>query len=301
MKKLSHIPYYENINDFFSAANLSYRAPSPLLHCMELHEDDMDIYMPPFRRGFYFVGLLTTTGASTNIEYNNERATIPESFLVFQSPNLVYSFRSTPHTHGYLIYFKEDAFSFLKASLAEELPVFDMQRTNLFALDISEFNRLSPVFDEVLQSYLNHTSDSRITLHKLLSVLYYLIGQPFIKRPTQADVPKNLIVSRFIHLVNVNYIEKRTVKVYADMLSVSEDHLSKTVKRITGKTAYSFLAERIAREAKALVRYTNLTISEIAYRLNFPDTSHFTKFFKKHVGQSPLAYRNLYLADKTPR
>lgn len=291
MKKQLLIPYYENINDFFKAAKLPYRAPSSLLHCMELPEDDRYIYMPPFRRGFYFVGLLTTTGASTNIDYNYEQVSIPESFLVFQAPNLVYSFHSTPQTHGYLIYFKEEVFSFLNASLAEEFPVFDPQQTNVFPISTAEFNRLLPRFIDVVQSFENRQADQRITFHNLLATLYYLMDQPFVKCARHPNKRPKPLVQRYIQLIDANYIEKRTVKAYADLLNISEDHLSKTIKQVSGKTASSFLAERISREAKALVRYTSLTIAEIAYRLNFPDASNFTKFFKKHVGISPMDYR----------
>jgi AraC-like DNA-binding protein len=48
-------------------------------------------------------------------------------------------------------------------------------------------------------------------------------------------------------------------------------------------------------EIKALLRYTQLNISEIAHQLEFTDASHLAKFFKKYTGLAPVAYRKKYL------
>jgi AraC-like DNA-binding protein len=49
--------------------------------------------------------------------------------------------------------------------------------------------------------------------------------------------------------------------------------------------------ERIAIEAKRLLRYSGKTAEEIAYELGYNEASHFSKFFKKQIGVSPLGYR----------
>ena len=45
-------------------------------------------------------------------------------------------------------------------------------------------------------------------------------------------------------------------------------------------------------DAKAQLKGTDMTIQEIAYSLNFPNPSFFCKFFRRHVGMSPLEFRN---------
>jgi AraC-like DNA-binding protein len=51
------------------------------------------------------------------------------------------------------------------------------------------------------------------------------------------------------------------------------------------------LAESVTSEAKRLLHYTNSTVSEIAFTLDFTDVSHFVKYFKRVTGQTPQAYR----------
>ena len=79
---------------------------------------------------------------------------------------------------------------------------------------------------------------------------------------------------------------------FADKLCVHVNHLNRSVKEITGKTTSQHITERIIREAKNLLRYTNWSISEISYSLGFSEVSHFTNFFKKKTNCSPRSFRS---------
>jgi AraC-like DNA-binding protein len=78
------------------------------------------------------------------------------------------------------------------------------------------------------------------------------------------------------------------------LLSVTANYLSQSVKQVSGRNALSFITERVAVEARSLVRYTDMEISRIAYQLEFSDPTNFGKFFKKHAGLSPSAFRRLH-------
>ncbi|SDG89227.1 AraC-type DNA-binding protein [Dyadobacter soli] len=100
-----------------------------------------------------------------------------------------------------------------------------------------------------------------------------------------------MLLNRYLQLVNNHYIDKRTVKEYADLLSVTANHLSQSIKEVSGKNALSYIADRLLTEAKSLLLYTHVDIAEIAFQLGFSDPANFGSFFKKHVGMSPLAFR----------
>lgn len=125
---------------------------------------------------------------------------------------------------------------------------------------------------------------------KLLGLLYHL--QDFTLQTNIVPVSKQqTLLRRFIQLIDNHYIDKRTVQEYADMLAVSANHLSQSVKQLSGKNALTFIAERLANEARALIQYTDLEITQIAYQLNFSDPANFGKFFKKQIGLSPSEFR----------
>lgn len=87
----------------------------------------------------------------------------------------------------------------------------------------------------------------------------------------------------------------KAVQDFALKLSVHENHLNSVVKEVTGKNPSQHIAFRITEEAKALLKHTDWTITEIAYSLLFEYPSYFTIFFKKNAGVSPKEYRNKML------
>jgi AraC-like DNA-binding protein len=91
--------------------------------------------------------------------------------------------------------------------------------------------------------------------------------------------------------VGQHFLTHRKVSDYAGMLHVSANHLNRTIKSQSDKTAHELIDEMILMEAKALLRQTTFSIAEIAYQLDFSDPSHFNKFFKKLTGITPLQYR----------
>ena len=78
---------------------------------------------------------------------------------------------------------------------------------------------------------------------------------------------------------------------FADKLSVHVNHLNRAIKRTTGKTTSTLIAERVIIEAKALLKHTNWPISTISYSLGFDDMAHFDNFFRKQTATTPSAYR----------
>jgi AraC-like DNA-binding protein len=102
----------------------------------------------------------------------------------------------------------------------------------------------------------------------------------------------HLLVKRFFQLVEEHFRENIAVSQYAQKLAVTPNHLTQTIKQLTGKTSTGIIKSKQLIEIKRLLVNTNLTIAEIADRLNFSDQSYFTKFFKHETSMSPLAYRN---------
>lgn len=289
----THIPYFEEINDFLAATKVPDRTNDPLFYCMRLQKHENRIFMPPFKRGFYFVGLINVQD-ETSVTYNEKREVILDSFIVFQAPDLLYSFYASPGTSGYLIYFKEACFEFFKPDIQKEFPFFNILNTALFHLERSKYHRLADRFERGFQNFGNGSSRSqnRINTLTLLALLYELLAFPDIADPLMLDNQiKKHLVTQYIQQVNVHYLEKRTVGEYAGALAISEDHLSRVIKAETGRTAYSYIVDRTIKEAKTLIAFTEMTFSEIAYRLNFSDTSNFSKYFKRATGSSPTEYR----------
>lgn len=103
------------------------------------------------------------------------------------------------------------------------------------------------------------------------------------------------IVKELVRTVVMNYQTERNVSFYAEKMHLSPQHLSTTIKKITGKTLTDIISSFIINDAKAKLKSTEMTIQEIAYSLNFPDISFFGKYFKRYTGMSPKQYRSTEL------
>jgi len=101
-----------------------------------------------------------------------------------------------------------------------------------------------------------------------------------------------ILVKQFFHLLEENHIQNLPISRYAEMIGVTPNHLTQTLKMLTGKTSSQMIKAKQLLEIKRLLVHTNLSVSEIAGQLNFDDQSYFTKFFKRETGITPLQFRS---------
>lgn len=131
--------------------------------------------------------------------------------------------------------------------------------------------------------------------HVLRALAALLLGH--VARTLQdlhrSDMPRadNPLLVRFERLLEENFRNRWGVADYAGRLSVSPTHLSRVTRAATGLSAARVIEERVIREARRQLVFTNLGISQIAYLLGFGDPAHFSRVFSRATGLSPRAFR----------
>ena len=100
------------------------------------------------------------------------------------------------------------------------------------------------------------------------------------------------IFNRFFMSVFRNCERERAVSYYANEQSLSPNYLSSVIKSHSDRNAMQWIETLTILKAKHSLRFTKLTIKEIAYKMHFPDQSVFGRYLKKHCGMSPSDYRN---------
>ncbi len=103
------------------------------------------------------------------------------------------------------------------------------------------------------------------------------------------------IFSEFKRAVESQYPTTRSSKEYAKQLFISYKSLNEIVKRLTGKTAKSFIDDFVTIEIKRYLSSTSLSIKEISYKTGFEEPANLIKFFKKHTNTTPLQFRKQYI------
>lgn len=85
--------------------------------------------------------------------------------------------------------------------------------------------------------------------------------------------------------------KEREVGFYADKLHITSRYLSSITQNVADKSAKYIIDKHAIQRIKIMLKYSNMSIQDISYELNFPDQSFFARYFKKHTGMTPLEYR----------
>jgi AraC family transcriptional activator of pobA len=105
---------------------------------------------------------------------------------------------------------------------------------------------------------------------------------------------------QFQELLERDYASSHEARHYADELGVTTGTLSRTLTRLTGRSTKQLITDRVILEAARLLRFSDLSIKEIAARLGFTDQFAFSKAFKRQRGEAPLDFREQATSPGAP-
>ncbi|MCD1116741.1 helix-turn-helix domain-containing protein [Chryseobacterium turcicum] len=111
------------------------------------------------------------------------------------------------------------------------------------------------------------------------------------EKTAQLTYREDEITTSFFILVRQHFKEQHNVQFYADQLFISRKYLTKVINKTMHKSPRDIIHQVLIIEAKILLKDSNANVGEVASQLKFSDLASFSKFFKKHTGQSPLKYK----------
>jgi len=158
-------------------------------------------------------------------------------------------------------------------------------------LNDSVFQRLISNFNFISQ-IANSQKSSLTLLHAYLVACIYEIKKVLDENHLDFYPAKAFSITKsYSDLLNLHIEKEQCIEFYAKALSITPNHLNKSVKSVTGKTAIMLLNEIRLMEVKYQLKQSDLPVSEVAYRFGFEDQSYFSRFFKKQTGFSPIDFR----------
>ena len=215
--------------------------------------------------------------------------------LVIVPENMVYASKNVSDCRGYCIHFKTEFIQpLLKKPLAEEFSYLDMDAEHIINITEEESEMVKQCFRDILKEHERFSSEKDYLLRNYIHILLLRIREiyrPHAKKINESNTRSMTIAGQFKRLVEKNFITMKEVTRYAELLHITPGHLSDVVKNNTGKSPREIINDVLLLEAKVLLGSTDLTVTEIAHRLNFGDHAHFSHFIKQHTGCSPLQLR----------
>lgn len=256
--------------------------------------------MPYNRRSYYKISLIN---GHNRAEYADKIIEIKKHGLLFASPKVPYNYvpQDEDQSGCFCIFTHEFLSSSQGGTSLDELPIFKPGGYPVFQLNAAQAKETDAIFKKMFAELESDYSFKYDLLRNyVLELIHY--GQKL--QPDAAIATSHNAGTRvaglFVELLERQFpitasgqqLELRTAKDYADRLAIHVNHLNKVLKESTGRTTTDFISGRIAQEAKILLRQTDWNVSEIAYALGFEEVAHFSNFFKKQAGNSPLTFRN---------
>jgi AraC family transcriptional regulator, transcriptional activator of pobA len=243
----------------------------------------------------YYDITLLTSGKGT---FSIDQFTYPiePGIIFFSSPGQVRNWNIEELPTGYVLIFEEE---FLSCFLNDTQFVEGLKYFNAYAspLGLTLFPSDAQYLKQLMQSIEQEISlftdtDKHILRALLYQTLVWLNRKYTAAYPSSITNEYNRHIRSFVSMVSHEFTQHHSVSYYAGKLNITAGYLNDLCKSYLGVSAKKYLQNRIMVEAKNLLSYSDLSVSEVAFRLNFEDPSYFIRKFKLSAGSTPLSFRN---------
>jgi AraC family transcriptional activator of pobA len=248
-------------------------------------------FLIPHRKDYYFWAFVKQ-GSSKHWIDTKPYVLKPDTFY-FTIPHQVHLKEEAQPFTGIILGFTEEFLGLEENSLLRQLPIIqNPDNGHELALSAADVFFIEDMLEKIYAENNTVSGWQYSMLMSYMRVLMIYLSRLYVEQFSNVDTaPDRILLKRYLHKIEENYMQYHEVSAYADMLNISAGHLSEVVKQQSGKPAIVHIHERLIMETKRLLFHTDNSIKEIAFRLGFEDASYFNRFFKRIVNDTPVAYR----------
>ena len=148
-------------------------------------------------------------------------------------------------------------------------------------------------FEEVRDKGLSKKQDLRLSAcHQILGFLYNLLAGGTNKEETATE---NIRLEKAIRYMQRHVFDKLSLSQIANHVQLDSSYFVRLFKKRMNTTPMKYYANLQLETARALLTCSNLSVKEIAAKLQYCSEFHFSKRFKQSTGASPSQYRKTHL------
>ncbi len=262
------------------------------LFSFEYFARDIEHLKHSHRHEFHTLILITSGTGLHTIDFQDYKLLPNRIFLINYGE--VHSWKKLKQVKGYVVLFTREYYNlvFTGNDKIKSDKIFSPSNPfiDLSPSEIKEWLSLLKIVEsEFYEAQLSH--------HEIICLLLKILMLKFnrnqiinIKNLTKSD-KKSDMMDNYHNLINEYYKEWKLPKLYAQMLFITPNRLNAICKQVAGINATEFIKRRVILEAKRLLTHTTMTVTQIAYELGFEDNSHFGKYFKSIINETPEKFR----------
>ncbi|MCK0146185.1 helix-turn-helix transcriptional regulator [Arenibacter sp. F26102] len=239
-------------------------------------------YTKPHRHNKYLELVYFSGGSGFHFMDEKEYAIEPPVVFIIKN-DVVHHWQIDTVPQGYVLIVKED---FLDITLDKHIN-WQLQQLRNHQIIKTQLNpNIEALFEIACQ-------ELRLNDHVQDDVVEGVVKALFSKILGYANSADKHILKDMVVQFNelLESAPKNDVAYYAQLLNTTAQNLNVWCRKEYDKTASEVIAGHIVKESQRLLRYTELTVTEIAFKFDFKDVSHFVKYFKRHHGMTPKQYK----------
>lgn len=253
-------------------------------------------------RTYHFMVIWVTEGVlEYHIDYQLCR--IPNNHLIYIAPDQIHHFCTRQGFKGEIIAFTEDFIP--QSAFFSLLHIFNNAYAKVKSISSKEVHiKVQTIFRSLSEELKKDPDEFQhaILFNMLYNLILFIERGKVIQQVTDLASKDFQDIMTFKAMVAKNFRAHYNVQDYAEMLDTTTHRLSQITAAALGKTPKEYIMEYVLVEARRLLTYGKESIKEISFSLGFDEPTNFTKYFKKHCGLSPSAYRkNNVLIKKIKR
>lgn len=248
-----------------------------------------DMVQPLHRHDFFFILALKKAKGHHEIDFTSYK--VGNNAIFFLRPGQVHQLTLKAGSTGYLMAFTKD-FYYPHDKLSTQL-LRKAANMNYYKPNATLVKKFDAVLTHIFQEY---TGKQEMYQEAIKANLHIFFIELVRLHKLNADHTVNLYIQERLEalqvLLETHIATHKQVSDYAQLLNLSPWQLNAITKATLGKTCSHLINEQIILESKRYLLATSNQVSQIAYHLGYEDVSYFIRFFKKHTGYSPEAFRN---------
>jgi len=247
-----------------------------------------DMVQELHRHDFFYILALKKGAGNHDIDFLPNK--ICDHSVFFMRPGQVHRLVLKAESIGYLMQFSVECY-FPHDKIASQL-LRKASNTNHYQLDADRFQKLFTILTCIFQEYADKQERYQEVITANMGIFFIGLVRQHSSNPTdKANLYMQERLAALLELLEASVSSHKQVSQYAALLNLSTYQLNAITKATLGKTCSELINEYILLEAKRYLLATSNPINQLADHLGYEDVSYFIRFFKKHTGYSPEAFR----------
>lgn len=254
--------------------------------------------------GFYQVHFVVRGSIQLSLD---EQACYGQApLLIFTPPNVPHSFYTESDSDGHVLTIRQEVVRNWQQAMPGQWPDALLREPafvplhDLASAIAEDVAALELVCDLLQREFFGADKGRSAALLALGNYFFIRLGRILLDRQpipsTRQERSADLrLFLKFCDMVEAHFRDHLTLSDYASRLAITEARLNDICRRMAQRPSKEIVHERVLQEARRLLRFSAVPVSEISYQLGFADPAYFSRFFTKRAGVPPSQFRQATL------